>query len=191
MIKLEIKHYFLFFLSFFILFIAEIPAGSLILLFAWGQMAIYLWRKQLTRQIQIQALVHSIVLFPIFLFLGSILSFSIIYFKENNFNFFLSSFLVSFIVSYFALAYHIGFYLFQNNDTSLFAIYSKIFKSIKLYKFYFLKISLIFLGATFLSKLLPIDYAIVVGLIIAHFMGKTLAQKLPPEIVTDQDSQSK
>ena len=191
MIKLEIKHYFLFFLSFFILFIAEIPAGSLILLFAWGQMAVYLWQKQLTRQIQIQALIHSIVLFPIFVFLGSILSFSIIYFKENNFNFFLSSFLVSFIVSYFALAYHVGFYLFQNHDTSLFAVYSKVFKNIKLYKFYFLKIALIFLGTTFLIKLLPIDYAIVVGLIIAHFTGKKLAQKLPPEIAIDQNSQLK
>lgn len=191
MIKLEIKHYFLFFLSFFILFVADIPAGSLILLFAWGQMAVYLWQKQLTRQIQIQTLVHSIVLFPVFMFLGSILSFSIIYFKENNFNFFISSFLVSFIVSYFTIAYHVGFYLFQSSDASLFAIYSKILKNIKLFKFYFLKITLIFIGATFLSKLLPIDYAIIIGLIVAHLTGKMLAQKLPPEIATDQSSQSK
>jgi len=181
MTKLEIKHYFLFFLSFFIFLISELPGASLILLLAWGQMAIYLWEKPLTKKIQIYALFHTLLHLPILVFLGSVLSFSAIYYKEGNYTFLISSVLISFIILYITLIYNIGFYIYHKTESSLSLIYSRILKNLKVTKIFYLKASIFFLFIIALNRPLSIDYSIILALIGTHLICKFMAKTLPQE----------
>jgi len=175
MTKLHIKHYILFIISYFILFFAEIPGGTLILLLTWQQMGIYLWEKALSKKIQIFCLLNSLFLFPLFFFISAVGSFTFIYLRESNYSLFISSLLINFIVSFIVITLSISFYLEYANNRNLLEIYRLSFLNLKVRKFLFLKLTLLFLMLLFFLKLLPIDYSVVSSFILIMILGKFMA----------------
>lgn len=187
--ELKIKHYSLFAASFLVLWFTDIPGGSILLLLLWQQMALYLWQTEFSKKSQINCLVHSLTLLPMFFFLGAVSSFTHIYLKELNWTLLLFAALVSFIMSYLVLVFGISFFLDYRKDADLMSVYVENIQQIKNRKFYFLKLAVFFLLTTLALQLFSIDYAIVAAYVLCHITGKRYQTKLG--YVENQSSQAK
>lgn len=176
--ELKIKHYFLFAASFLLLWLADIPGGSIILILLWQQMALYLWQTEFNKKSQIDCLVHSLTLLPTFFFLGAVASFTSIYLKEFNWVLFACTGILNLIIGFIISVFGISFFLDYKSGANLMDIYMENIQQIKFRKFYFLKLTLFFMMATMLLQLFSIDYAIVAAYVLTHIMGKNYQMKL-------------
>jgi len=176
--ELKLKHYSLYAASFLLLWLADIPGGSILLIILWQQMGLYLWQTEFSKKSQIDCLIHSLTLLPIFFFLGAVASFSNIYLKELNLFLLVFAGFLHLIVAFTVLLFGISFFLDYNKDANLTAIFLENIQQIKVRKFYFFKLTLFFLIATLLLQLLSIDYAIVAAYVLTHIMGKKYQPKL-------------
>lgn len=176
--ELKLKHYSLYAASFLLLWLADMPGGSILLIVLWQQMGLYLWQTEFSKKSQIDCLVHSLTLLPIFFFLGAVASFSNIYLKELNLFLLVFAGLLHLIVAFTVLLFGISFFLDYNKDANITAIFLENIQQIKVRKFYFFKLTLFFLIATLLLQLLSVDYAIVAAYVLTHIMGKKYQTKL-------------
>ncbi|MES2802609.1 MAG: hypothetical protein V4654_08975 [Bdellovibrionota bacterium] len=176
--ELKLKHYSLYAASFLLLWLADIPGGSILLIVLWQQMGLYLWQTEFSKKSQIDCLVHSLTLLPIFFFLGAVASFLNIYLRELNLFLLLIAGSLHLIVGFGVLLFGISFFLDYNKAASLTDIFLENIQQIKFRKFYFLKLTLFFMIATLLLQLLSIDYAIVAAYVLTHIMGKKYQTKL-------------
>lgn len=176
--ELKIKHYFLYAASFLLLWWADIPFGSILSLFLWQQMAFYLWHAEFTKKSQIDCLIHSFALLPLFFFLGAVASFVGIYIREGNWLLFFFAFTLNFLIAYNVVLFGISFFIDYKHDSSLYSLYIENIRQIKSRKFYFLKLTVFFIGILLLLPLLSIDYAIVGSYAMTHVMGKKYQTKL-------------
>lgn len=176
--ELKLKHYSLYAASFLVLWLADIPGGSILLIVLWQQMGIYLWQIEFSKKSQIDCLVHSLTLLPMFFFLGAVASFSNIYLKELNLFLLVFTGILHLIVAFAVLLFGISFFLDYNKDANITSIFLENIQQIKVRKFYFFKLTLFFLIATLLLQLLSVDYAIVAAYVLSHLMGKKYQTKL-------------
>lgn len=176
--ELKLKHYSLYTASFLLLWLADIPGGSILLIVLWQQMGLYLWQTEFSKKSQIDCLIHSLTLLPIFFFLGAVASFVNIYLRELNLVLLVFAGLLHLIVAFGALLFGISFFLDYNKDASLSGIFFENIQQIKFRKFYFFKLTLFFLIATLLLQLLSVDYAIVAAYVLCHITGKKYQTKL-------------
>ena len=176
--ELKIKHYSLFAASFLLLWFADIPGGSIILILLWQQMAMYLWQTEFSKKSQIDCLVHSLTLLPIFFFLGAIASFTHIYLKEFNWMLLAFAGILNFIIGFIILVFGMSFFLDYKKDANLMDVYMENIQQIKFRKVFFFKLTLFFMIATLLLQLLSVDYAIVAAYVLCHIMGKNYQKKL-------------
>ncbi|WP_409478960.1 hypothetical protein [Pseudobdellovibrio sp. HCB154] len=176
--ELKIKHYSLFAASFLVLWWTDIPGGSILLLLLWQQMALYLWQTEFSKKSQLNCLVHSLTLFPMFFFLGAVSSFTHIYLKELNWTLLLFAGLLSFIMSYAVLVFGMSFFWDYKKDADLMSVYVENIQQIKNRKFYFFKLTVFFVVTTLLLQLFSVDYAIVAAYVLCHIMGKKYQTKL-------------
>ncbi len=180
MTNLKLKHYFLFFVTFFILWFNQITIGAILLIILWQQMGLYLWKNPISAQNQVLTLIHSLGLLPLFFFQGAISSFLHIYFKSQAFHLFLLTtglalmlnFLI--IISGFSLFFDIG------QQPHLREIYQKTFSQIKYRKSFFFKVTLVFFILQFICLfILPADYALVLAYVAAMFTARKLLELKP------------
>lgn len=176
--ELKLKHYSLYAASFLLLWLADIPGGSILLLVLWQQMGLYLWQTDFSKKSQIDCLIHSLTMLPVFFFLGAVASFVNIYLKELNFALLIFAGLLHLIVAYGVLLFGISFFLDYNKDSNISAVFIENIQQIKTRKFYFFKLTLFFLIATLMLQLLSIDYAIVAAYVLSHIMGKKYQSQL-------------
>lgn len=176
--ELKLKHYSLYAASFLLLWLADIPGGSILLIVLWQQMALYLWQTEFSKKSQIDCLVHSLTMLPIFFFLGAVASFVNIYLRELNLFLLVFAGLLHLIVAFTILVFGISFFLDYNKDGGLTAIFFENIQQIKVRKFYFFKLTLFFFIATLLLQLLSVDYAIVAAYVLCHIMGKKYQTQL-------------
>lgn len=176
--ELKIKHYSLFAASFFVLWFTDIPGGSIILILLWQQMAMYLWQTEFSKKSQIDCLIHSFTLLPMFFFLGAVSSFVNIYLKELNWTLLSFAGLLSLIMSFTVLVFGMSFFWDYRKGADLMSVYLENIQQIKNRKFYFFKLTLFFLTATLLLQLFSADYAIVAAYVLCHIMGKKYQMKL-------------
>lgn len=181
--ELKIKHYSLFAASFLLLWAADIPGGSILLILVWQQMAIYLWQTEFSKKSQIDCLVHSLTLLPMFFFLGAVASFVNIYLREYNWTLLVFASLLNFMVAFGVLVFGISFFLDYQKEKNIVGILFENIQQIKIRKIYFFKLTLFFMMITLLLQLLSIipigvDYAIVAAYMLCHLMGKKYQQKL-------------
>ena len=176
--ELKIKHYSLFAASFLLLWFADIPGGSLLLILIWQQMAMYLWQTEFSKASQIQCLVHSLTLFPLFFFLGAVISFMHIHLKDFNLPLLAISGSLSFIMTYILIVFGMSFFWDYKKDADLLSVYVQNVQQIKARKFYFLKLTVLFVVASTLLQLFSVDYAIVAAYVLCHIMGKKYQQQL-------------
>ena len=190
MTELKIKHYSLFAASFLLLWLADIPGGSILLILVWQQMALYLWQTEFNKKLQIDCLVHSLMLLPIFFFLGAVASFVNIYLREFNLTLIVFAGLLHLMVAFGILLFGISFFLDYKKEKNMTGILFENIQQIKVRKIYFLKLTLIFMISTILLQLLSfipigIDYAIVAAYVFSHLMGKKYQTKLGYEKSTN------
>ncbi len=176
--ELKLKHYSLYAASFLMLWLADIPGGSILLIILWQQMGLYLWQTEFSKKSQIDCLIHSLTLLPMFFFLGAVASFSNIYLKELNLFLLIFAGLLHLLVAFAVLLFGISFFLDYNKDANITAIFLENIQQIKVRKFYFFKLTVFFLIATLLLQLLSVDYAIVAAYVLSHIMGKKYQTKL-------------
>lgn len=176
--ELKIKHYSLFAASFFVLWFADVPGGSILLILLWQQMALYLWQTEFSKKSQINCLIHSLTLLPMFFFLGAVSSFTHIYLKELNWTLLLFAGLLSFIMSYAVLIFGMSFFWDYKKDADLMSVYVENIQQIKNRKFYFFKLTVFFVIATLSLQLFSVDYAIVAAYVLCHITGKKYQTKL-------------
>lgn len=176
--ELKLKHYSLYAASFLLLWLADIPGGSILLIVLWQQMALYLWQTEFSKKSQIDCLIHSLTLLPIFFFLGAVASFSNIYLKELNLFLLVFAGLLHLVVAFTVLLFGISFFLDYKKELSITDIFLENIQQIKVRKFYFFKLTVFFLIATLLLQLLSVDYAIVAAYVLSHIMGKKYQTKL-------------
>jgi hypothetical protein len=169
---LKLKHYFLFFLSFLVLWLAEIPAGSIVMILLWQQMAIYLWSRELTKQTQLSCLLYSIGLLPLFFFLGATSSFMLIYLKETHWLPLFFAFVLNFIIVYLLIILSISFFLDLKAETSIQHLLTQMIRQLRQRKTYFLKLAIVFLIALIFLKNMTTDYALVAAYVITHIMAR-------------------
>lgn len=176
--ELKIKHYSLFAASFLLLWFTDVPGGSIMLILLWQQMALYLWQTEFSKKSQIDCLVHSLTLLPLFFFLGAITSFTAIYLKE--FNWMLLSFaaILNLIIGFITIAFGISFFIDYKKNANLMDIYIENIQQIKFRKSYFFKLTVLFFFATITLQLLSVEYAIVAAYVISHVMGNKHQTKL-------------
>lgn len=160
------------------LWLADIPGGSILLIILWQQMGLYLWQTEFSKKSQIDCLIHSLTLLPMFFFLGAVASFSNIYLKELNLFLLIFAGLLHLLVAFAVLLFGISFFLDYNKDANITAIFLENIQQIKVRKFYFFKLTVFFLIATLLLQLLSVDYAIVAAYVLSHIMGKKYQTKL-------------
>lgn len=176
--ELKLKHYSLYAASFLLLWLADISGGSILLLVLWQQMGLYLWQTDFSKKSQIDCLIHSLTMLPVFFFLGAVASFVNIYLKELNFTLLIFAGLLHLIVAYGVLLFGISFFLDYNKDSNISAVFIENIQQIKTRKFYFFKLTLFFLIATLMLQLLSVDYAIVAAYVLSHLMGKKYQSQL-------------
>lgn len=176
--ELKIKHYSLFAASFLLLWWADIPGGSLLLILVWQQMSLYLWQTEFSKKSQIDCLVHTLTLIPMFFFLGAVASFVNIYLREFNWSLLAFAGVLHFIVAFGVLLFGISFFLDYGKEKNIAGIFLENIQQIKFRKIYFFKLTLFFLIATLLLQLLSVDYAIVAAYVLCHIMGKNYQAKL-------------
>lgn len=176
--ELKIKHYSLFAASFLLLWLADTPGGSIILIVLWQQMALYLWNAEFSKKSQIDCLMHSLTLLPMFFFLGAVASFVNIYLKEFNWTLLLFAGILHLIVAFGVLLFGISFFLDYKKEKNIAGIFLENIQQIKVRKIYFFKLTLFFLIMTLLLQLLSVDYAIVAAYVLCHVMGKKYQTKL-------------
>lgn len=176
--ELKIKHYSLFAASFLLLWFGDIPGGSILLILLWQQMAFYLWQTDFSKKSQIDCLVHSLTLLPIFFFLGAVTSFTHIYLKE--FNWMLLSFagILNLIIGFMILVFGISFFLDYKKEASLLNVYMENIQQIKFRKLFFFKLTIFFIIVTMLLQGLSVDYAIVAAYVLCHVTGKNYQKTL-------------
>ncbi len=176
--ELKLKHYSLYAASFLMLWLADIPGGSILLIILWQQMGLYLWQTEFSKKSQIDCLIHSLTLLPMFFFLGAVASFSNIYLKELNLFLLVFAGLLHLLVAFAVLLFGISFFLDYNKDANITAVFLENIQQIKVRKFYFFKLTVFFLIATLLLQLLSVDYAIVAAYVLSHIMGKKYQTQL-------------
>lgn len=182
---LKLKHYFLFSLSFLLLLFTQLPAGSILLVFLWQQMALYLWNSEFTKKSQRDCFLHTFSLIPLFFFLGATTSFVSIYLKEFNWMLFSFALVLNFMISYIILVLGISFFKDINSAPALNSVYVASLQKLKLRKGYFLKLNLFFTGVLLflnlpLLQLISTDFTIVAAYVLTHIMGKNYLKM--PEI---------
>lgn len=177
---LKLTHYFFFVLIFLMLNYAQIPLGSLLVIFLWHQMAIYLWKQPLTKKTQIASLVHSLSLVPIFFFLGAVTSFLFIYMKAINIKITLLALTLNFIISFMLILFGLSFFKDYSENRKLYPLYINAINKLKIRKFYFLKLNLAFTVMLLALQFLTVEYALVASYILVHIMGTKILQM--PEI---------
>lgn len=176
--ELKIKHYSLFAASFLLLWFADVPGGSIILILLWQQMAMYLWQTEFSKTSQLNCLVHSLTLLPLFFFLGAVSSFVNIYLKEFSWMLLLFASALSLVVSFGVLFFGISFFWDYRKGADLLSVYVENVQQLKNRKIFFFKLTLFFMIATLLLQLFSVDYAIVAAYVLCHIMGKNYQTKL-------------
>ena len=176
--ELKIKHYSLFAASFLLLWWADIPGGSILLILVWQQMALYLWQTEFSKKSQIDCLVHTLTLLPMFFFLGAVASFVNIYLREFNWTLLLFAGILHLMVAFGVLLFGISFFMDYRKEKTVAGIFFENIQQIKVRKIYFFKLTLFFLIATLLLQLLSVDYAIVAAYVLCHITGKKYQKQL-------------
>ncbi len=180
MTNLKLKHYFLFFVTFFILWFNHIPVGAIILIILWQQMGLYLWKNQITASNQILVLIHSIGLLPLFFFLGAIGSFVPIYLNSQAFHLFLLAATLTLILNFLIITSGFSLFFDMGQQAHLREIYQKTFSQLKYRKLFFFKITFVFfILQSICLFLLPADYAIVLSYVAAMIMARKLLELKP------------
>lgn len=176
--ELKIKHYSLFAASFLLLWFADIPGGSILLILLWQQMGLYLWGTEFSKKSQIDCILHSITLLPMFFFLGAVASFVNIYLSESNWTLLVFSGVLNLIISFGILLFGISFFLDYGKEKNIAGIFIENIQQIRFRKTYFFKLTLLFMITTILLQTLSVDYAIVAAYVLSHITGKRYQMKL-------------
>lgn len=180
MTNLKLKHYFLFFVTFFILWFNHIPIGAILLIILWQQMGLYLWKNLITAQNQILTAIHAASLLPLFFFLGAIGSFVHIYFKSQTFHLFVLATALTFILNFLIIVSGFSLFFDIGKQSHLREIYQNTFSQLKYRKLFFFKITFLFSVLQFVCLfLLPADYAIVLSYVISMIMARKLLELKP------------
>lgn len=178
MATLKLKHLLMFLVTFGLLYLAEIPAGSLIALGCWMQLSILLWHKEFTATSQKKFFYLFLSLVPACFFWGSVNSFMEIYLQEGHWVFLSMICTISFILCFWITLIGVFGYKFETNEDNLSTLYGKCIAEIKNQKKVILQISLIVFVISLIPKILSADYKIVLGLIVAHAVMRRSALKL-------------
>lgn len=86
--------------------------------------------------------------------------------------------LLHFIVAFAILLFGISFFLDYNKEANIAGIFLENVQQVKFRKFYFLKLTLLFLMVTLMLQLLSVDYAIVAAYVLSHITGKKYQRQL-------------
>lgn len=176
--ELSFKHYFLFIISFAMLWWSDLPGGALLIYLVWQQMGIYLWKMNLTKKSQINNFLHSLTLMPLLFFLGAISAFVHIYLTEMNGLLLSLALALQFIMTYIFLFFGLSFFFDYDDKLSLIEVYKKNLLNLKLRKLFFLQITVFFILVFLVLQFLSPDYAIVASYVFAHIMGNKNPLKL-------------
>lgn len=170
--ELNFKHYSLFVVLAIVLWWAAIPGGSILLFLAWQQMAIYLWQTEFSKKSQIDCLFHSLAMLPLFFFLGAVASFVDIYFHEQSWLQLCFALVLNFIISFLIIMFGVSFFIDFNANTTVNGLYLEALKKLKIRKYYFLRLTCLFIVIALLLPWIPVDLAIIVSYALTHIMGK-------------------
>lgn len=185
MTSLKLKHYFLFFLSFFVFYITDISFGALFLLVIWWQMGFYLWKASFTKNTQIKALFYSILFCPLYFIGGAVDAFTLIYFKNDQYVLLVVSMILLFICLFIMNVFQLSFYFDIKEERSLNVLVIQALTELKNRKLIFFKISFMALVLNILFYWLTSDYKLTLAIILSQIMGKQYLQKLESALALD------
>lgn len=179
MATLKLKHLVLYFMTFILLYYADIPGGALLSIAAWLQLCVLLWKKDYTSKNQLLVFMYFLTLIPLLIFLGSSGSFISIYMKNGSILFMLMASALTFALCWLTVVSCVLGVNYFNEKNTIMTIYQKAFLDVK-------KNLRLVLGASFFLLILIIlplwlrqDFKISLAVILIHlYLNRNQLQSL-------------
>ena len=172
MATLKLKHMILYVLCFILLYYSRFPAGALLALAAWLQLAVLLWKLPYNGKTQKHVFYVFLSLLPLTFFWGAVVAFTKVYLQNGDYGKMLFMLIVNIILSFWCLLFYVFSFHKMDEYQKLSQFYALTIQSIPQIKKELLISALLVSFFALIPVPILSDYYIVLAIILLHLVLK-------------------